>query len=418
MKNLKKPWLIASIVILAGVMVGWWAVQQRQRAALAENAAQSDAVEVRRMDLSEKVDATGDVVTEKNAALYSPYSATVKQIVAKPGDAVHKGDVLLILQLKDADLINYSAGWKSSLDQAQKNLQVARKALERQQILYKIQGTTIDDLESAQKDVATYQAQVEEYQLKIGSLTKNGVNNDNDIIVRAPFDAEVSWINVKLAESVATTDELLTLGGASAIRVEAEVDQGDINQIRVGLQASITANDQNRTIIPGIVTSFGSTGTTSSNVVTFPVVIQPSGNSDQSPVMTPNNHPSDRPGVKLPSPPKLTANHIANLLKSGMTVDVTIMVEPHPHVLAIPARAVREENGRAVVKLLNRGRYVPRTVQLGYKGADYVEVLSGLSEGDKVAVAKLALPSQSTGSSSKTQRNGMMGGAMGGPPPM
>ncbi|TCL68579.1 multidrug efflux pump subunit AcrA (membrane-fusion protein) [Hydrogenispora ethanolica] len=417
MKKMKQKLIILGIVILAGLAIGWLVIHQRQQAAQARVAAEFDVAEVRRMDLSEKVDATGDVVTEKNAAIYSPYSATVKQILAKPGDSVRQGDVLLILQLKDADLINYSAGWKSSLEQAQENLTIAQKALKRQQILYKIQGTTIDDLESAQTKVQQYQAQVAEYRLKLASLTKNGVNNNNEIIIKAPFDAEVSWIDVKLEETVATTDELLTLGGASAIRVEAAVDQGDINQIRVGQQASISANDQDRTLIPGAVTSFGSTGTTSSNVVTFPVVIKPTTTgSAASPAQQDRLNPGGQNGKKPQNSSKLAERNLANLLKSGMTVDVTIMVDPHPNVLAIPARAVLEEDGQTTVKVLKQGKYLSQKVQLGYRGTDYMEVLSGLREGEQVAVAKLQSSGQ-TSQSKQTRQGGMMGGP-GGPPPM
>ncbi len=448
MRNPKQKLIILAIVVLVGLAVGWLVVRQRQKAVLDEQANMFNSIEVRRMDLSDKIDATGNVVTEKNAAIYSPYSATVKQILVKPGDSVHKGDLLLVLQLKDADLINYSSSWKSSLEQSQENLKIAQKALERQQILYKIQGTTIDDLENAQSKVGQYQTEVAEYRQKLESLDKNGVDNNNNILIRAPFDAEVSWINVKLEGTVAITDELLTLGGDSAIRVEAAVDQGDINQIKIGLSAQINANDQNRTIVPGEVTSYGSTGTVTSNVVTFPVVIKPllQNRDASSPMAQEGGVRSQsapdglrtlrdrgigqsngftkrkRSGEDLtgfgnqPAPDRLRASqgalggndarqpggltmkqsgaNLNGLLKAGMTVDVTIMVNSHPNVLAIPARAITEQNGVSVVKVFKDGKFVSRKVRLGFKNADHVEVLSGLSEGELVAVPKLQLPDQ------------------------
>ncbi len=418
MKKLNRKWIILGLIAAGVLAAGWWVAQQRQKAALSSNEARFDSVEARRMDLSEKIDATGNVVTEKNAAIYPPYNATVKQILANPGDSVRQGDVLLILQLSDYDLINYSAGWKSSLEKTEENLRVAQKALERQQILFKIQGTTIDDLESAQSRVQQYETEVSEYRLKIASLTKNGVNNQNEIIIKAPFDAEVSWINVKLEETVATADELLTLGGASAVRVEASVDQGDINQIKVGQQASISANDQNRTLIPGEVTSFGSTGTISSNVVTFPVIIKPMTGNNRNPAARRDNDASKRQiEKKLSDRPQSAEKNLAGLLKSGMTVDVTIMVDPHPDVLAVPVRAIRKENGQTFVRVLKDGEYVSREVQLGFEGTDYVEILSGLSEGEQVAVARVQSTGPSSGGS-RSQRNGNTGRIRMGPPPM
>ncbi|TCL56504.1 RND family efflux transporter MFP subunit [Hydrogenispora ethanolica] len=408
MKNWKQKWMILGVAILIAFAAVWLVKQQRQQAALAEQTDAFNTIEVRRMDLSDRIDATGNVVTEKNAAIYPPYSATVKEILVRPGDSVRKGDILLILQLKDADLINYSSSWKSSLEQAQENLKVAQKALERQQILYKIQGTTIDDLENAQSKVWQHQTEVAEYRQKLDSLDKNGVDKNNNILIRAPFDAEVSWINVKLEETVANTDELLTLGGDRAIRIEAAVDQGDINQVAIGLPAEISANDQNRTIVPGEVISFGSTGTVTSNVVTFPVVIKPLLGSGSDSSLTPpergvgerrKQRGAIRNGDRGNPPPnsvmKRSRENLKGLLKAGMTVDVTIMVNAHPNVLAIPARAITGQNGDgAIVKVLKQGKFVSRKVRLGYKTADHVEILSGLTEGELVAVPKLQIPDQ------------------------
>jgi HlyD family secretion protein len=461
MKNQPKKLLITTgiifvvIVAIAGVAI------RRHKTEQTQSTIQYDTFQAKRMDLSEKIDATGDVITEKNGSLYSPYSATVNQILVKPGEAVHKGEVLLILQIKDADVINYAAGYKSSLDQAKSNLLTAQNALARQQALYKVQGTTIDDLENAQKAVRQYQAQVSEFTLKLGSLSKNGVDKDNNILITAPYDAEVSWINVKQAQSVSTTDELLTLGGASAIRVEAAVDQGDISQIREGQKALITANDENRSIVPGVVTSFGSTGTTSSSVVTFPVDIKPLGTdgsgvrplrtdgSDIKPLGTDGSgikplgtdgsdvgsdgNPNHRKNFNLKNRPSFRNNstgrpmgqhtdgtrsnppvqNIGKLLKSGMTVDVSIMVNAHPNVLAIPLRAVTQINGQSVVKVIKQGKYVAKKVQLGFTSEKYVEVLSGLSEGDEIAVPKTQFKNNE---SNNTRTGGRI--RMGGMPPM
>lgn len=420
MRNPQKSLPVIIIISLLSVCFsGWIIIRQLPKVKQAKNESSYDTTQVRRMDLSEKIDATGDVVTEKNASMYPPYSTTVKEIRVKPGDTVHKGDILLVLQLKDADLINYAATWKSSLDQAQDNLTVAQRALERQQTLYKIQGTTIDELESAQKAVKEYQSQITEYKLKLASLTKNGVDDQNNVLIRAPYDSEISWINVKLEEAVTTTNELLTLGGASALQVEANIDQGDISQIVEGQPASITANDENRTIIPGVVTSFGSTGTTSSNVVTFPVMITPS--KMKKPDFVNQNGKATSGFQKSPQPKnkdseKMAQQNLGQLLKSGMTVDVSIMINCHPNVLAIPIRAVTEVDGQTIVRVLNQGKYVTKKVQLGFKNEKFAEVLAGLAEGDLVAILKNKSP-YSGGSPNSTKSGGNLGGQMG-PPPM
>jgi len=55
--------------------------------------------------------------------------------------------------------------------------------------------------------------------------------------------------------------------------------------------------------------------------------------------------------------------------------------------LAVPASAVIDSGNRQVVLLdLGNGRYEPRDVKLGRTGDGFREVLSGVSEGDKVVV--------------------------------
>ncbi len=415
MPNLKKKTIVTLVILVIVLVGGGLAIRQMQQAAQAKSAAVLETAAVRRMDLSETIDATGEVTTEKNASIYSPYSATVKEILVKPGASVHKGDVLLVLQLKDTDLINYSSTWRSALDQARLKLNIAQQALKRQEILYKVQGTTIDDLESAQSLVKQYQEEVKDYELKLATLAKNGVDHSNNILIKAPFDADISWIDVKLEEAVTTSSELLTFGGNSVVRVQAAVDQGDIDQINIGLSAQITANDQNRTRIPGVVTSFGGTGTTSSNVVTFPVIIKPA--SDQSHAQ-PSRLPNP-PGAGNPPPVAATApqsQDMLRLLKTGMSVDVTITVSDHANVLAIPLQAVKLGDGAATVQVVADGKLVARQVKLGYQNTDYAEVLAGLREGEQVAVAQSA--AATTATKTKTNRGTMGGGPIGGPPPM
>ncbi len=418
MPNLKKKTIVTLVILVIALTGGGLAIRQMQQAAKVKSAAVLETAAVRRMDLSETIDATGEVTTEKNASIYSPYSATVKEILVKPGASVHKGDVLLVLQLKDTDLINYSSTWRSALDQARLKLNIAQQALKRQEILYKVQGTTIDDLESAQSLVKQYQEEVKDYELKLATLAKNGVDHRNNILIKAPFDADISWIDVKLEEAVTTSSELLTFGGNSVIRVQAAVDQGDIDQIRIGLSAQITANDQNRTLIPGVVASFGGTGTTSSNVVTFPVVIKPtSGKSPTQPSRSPNP-----PGAGNPPPDRATAPQsqaMLRLLKTGMSVDVTITVSDHANVLAVPLQAVKLRDGAATVQVVTEGKLVARQVKLGYRNTDYAEVLSGLRQGEQVAVVKTADGAAATAATkTKTNRGTVGGGPMGGPPPM
>jgi macrolide-specific efflux system membrane fusion protein len=68
-----------------------------------------------------------------------------------------------------------------------------------------------------------------------------------------------------------------------------------------------------------------------------------------------------------------------------MTASVTILLDPR-EALAIPAKAVRRERGRPTVHVRAGGEAVPREVKVGWKDGPWVEVASGLAEGDEVYV--------------------------------
>jgi macrolide-specific efflux system membrane fusion protein len=73
------------------------------------------------------------------------------------------------------------------------------------------------------------------------------------------------------------------------------------------------------------------------------------------------------------------------LLRPEMTASVRIQLEERV-VLALPAHALRREAGRTVVTVLIDGRPEPRHVRVGWRDGSWVEVLDGLTAGDRVLV--------------------------------
>jgi len=76
------------------------------------------------------------------------------------------------------------------------------------------------------------------------------------------------------------------------------------------------------------------------------------------------------------------------LLKPAMFAQVELPVGGASQVLTVPASAVIDSGVRQVVLVqLAEGRFEPRTVTLGMRGDDYVEVLDGVAEGEQVVTA-------------------------------
>jgi HlyD family secretion protein len=69
-----------------------------------------------------------------------------------------------------------------------------------------------------------------------------------------------------------------------------------------------------------------------------------------------------------------------------MTASVTIFLEQRQDVLAAPSKAVQREQGRTVVYVLDGRRVEPREIKVGWRDGRWIEVVSGLEEGETVLV--------------------------------
>ncbi len=75
-------------------------------------------------------------------------------------------------------------------------------------------------------------------------------------------------------------------------------------------------------------------------------------------------------------------------LKPGMYLEATMHPDPRPDVLVVPRKAlIRTEKKTIVITEIGRGHFRPVRVTVGVRSDHWVEVLSGLHEGDQVVVS-------------------------------
>ncbi len=345
-----------SLLVLTGLVLGWWWWNTANRNRQAQTNSLAGTVVAERRDLSEKIDATGTVVTAQNGDIHPAYEATVQQINHRAGERVKKGDLLMVLD--SSSLKEQWAAAEADVNKAKINLDQAQKELEQLNALFSAQGATVNEVEDARKQAALYQEELKLARFNLDQLREqpDGANqiaaDHRKLWIRAPFDGAISWVSVKPGDKVATGTLLLSLVPNGALEVEVSVDESEISRVKPGQKASIVLNDAAETELTGVVTRVGKTGSTESDVVVFPVTIQVDQASDK--------------------------------LRPGMSADVTVQATETGNVLAIPANAVVERGGRTLVRLWDAAgpKWVP--VELGVRSGSYVEVLSGLNEGDRI----------------------------------
>lgn len=177
--------------------------------------------------------------------------------------------------------------------------------------------------------------------------------------ISAPIRGTIVDKYYKQGENAETGRTLCTIFDLSSLTVTLNIDELDITKVSVGQQAVVTADAVAGKQYEGVITEVGINGAASAGVTTYPV--------------------------------KVEITQTEGLLP-GMNVDVSIVVEEHPDVLAVPADAV-QSGGRVLVKTADGSTgegaipgYEYVRVEVGASNEDFVEILSGLNEGDEIAV--------------------------------
>lgn len=364
----RKTIIIAAVSVVLAVALFLILSNRRNQNDLAQN---YDFFTVKRMDLNETVDATGNVLALEKKDLYADYEGAVEVINVKGGDSIKKGDVLITI--KSSVLKEEWQEANADLKQAELNLIQASALLSTELALNQVQKTNAIQLESYTHQVSLYREQVNQVKTRLKALEEKNdgyYRADNEkLFIRAPFDGQVAWINVQPGDKVMPQTLLGTAIKPDRFGVEAWIDQNDIDLVKPGQKATVNGKDLKQSENTGTVTEISVLGEENEEdeVVNFPVRIKLTG--------TPQG------------------------LQPGMSVDVTVLAEEHSDVLAIPAGSVTQKDGRDLAQVKRGNRLVSIAVELGLKQGKYWEVKSGLKVGDQVAVAKPELlAKQSTGS--------------------
>jgi multidrug efflux pump subunit AcrA (membrane-fusion protein) len=192
-----------------------------------------------------------------------------------------------------------------------------------------------------------------------------GLGNSKDdflkTVILAPFDGIVVSVGVKKNDVLSAIDyaskTAVQLVDTSQIKFEGKVDEIDILKIKTGQKALISVDAVPNKIFTGTVSFISPFGTPdTNNVVKFPITIL------------------------------LDSTDVA--LKGGLTATADIEIASVENALLVPLSAITTTSQGSVVTVVNEvtGRQEERQVTLGTQSLQFVEVRSGLKEGEKVVV--------------------------------
>jgi RND family efflux transporter MFP subunit len=344
--------LLVGLLIVASVVTAY--LLRTKAASPATTSDAQNIVTVTRRDIATKVKATGVIrpMVGAEVRVGSRVSGVVRRLYVHVGDAVRKGQ--LLAELDDRELVARHAEAASALDVTQANLQFARSERHRRRDLHAEGLVTTANLEAAERECA-----VAEKQYAQGQATLAYAETQLSYArVVAPISGVVSSVATQEGETVAASfsaPTFVTLLDLGRLEVRAYVDETDIGRIRVGQAALFTVDTYGDREVLGRVARVYPQAEIRDNVVNYITV------------------------VNFTSPPDL-------VLRPEMTTAVRIALDERQLVLALPLRAVRREGGRSFVVCQVGSETVRKWVTTGARDDAYTELVTGLSEGERVVV--------------------------------
>lgn len=306
--------------------------------------------------ISSTVTATGTVEPVKQVEVGTQVSGIISKIFVDYNSVVKEGQLIAELDMSVL---------QTELESSRANLNASKVEYDYQQRNYqRIKGLYDKELVSAtefEQAQYSYDKAKFSYSQAQSNYTK-AQKNIGYAKIYSPIDGVVLSRAVDEGQTVASgfsTPTLFTIANdLTAMRVIANVDEADIGQVKEGQRVEFEVDAYPEDTFQGSVTQVRLQATTTSNVVTYQVVID-----------APN------PDLKL---------------KPGLTANITIYTLDKNDVIAVPVRALRftpegeKYRENTVWKQLADGKLEPASVTTGVNDGVQVEILEGLQFGDRV----------------------------------
>lgn len=184
--------------------------------------------------------------------------------------------------------------------------------------------------------------------------------------VLAPINGTLIYRAFEQGQTFTTADAILVM--SDRLTVKAQVDETDIALIKLEQKATITLDAYPDKKFPAHVDQIAYDAKTVNNVTTYIVDVLP----EQAP----------------------------EFMRSGMTANVSFLIESKPDVLLTRTEAVKRKDGKSFVLLAQKGSVPVETeIEVGATDGKKIEIVGGIGEGDILLIPQMKTDDGGKGSS-------------------
>lgn len=336
---------------------------------------------VKRGNIESVVLTNGVIYPSKLVNVGAQVSGMIDKMNVEIGDNINKGDLIAQIDsltqqnaLKEAEASLKSINAQYVAKKAQ--IKAAQAEFSRKKNMLVDGATSQVEYDTAESTLAVYRAELDQLSAE---KEKAVINVDNAKLnlgyttISSPTDGTVIYVSVEEGQTVNTnqsTPSIVELAQLDMMTVKAQVSEADIINVRPGQEVYFTILGATGKKYPGVLRAIESgptllTGDDSTLIIGDDEAIYYNALFD--------------------------VENTDNLLRFGMTAQVSIILESAEDALLVPSQVLMKKPGpnpsyQVLVK--NDEQVEPRDVAVGINNKIYAQILSGLDEGDEIVIGQ------------------------------
>lgn len=294
----------------------------------------AEAFLVQPQSVSETVEVAGSLIPMEETKIQAEVSGRVVHLNVKEGGTVSKG--VILVKLFDGDL-------QTQLKKLQVQLQIAEKTLERQEELLKINGISQQDYDLIGLNVENLKIDMQAVKINISKTE-----------IRAPYTGQLGLRNISLGSFISPSDIITTIREVDQLKLEFAIPERYAQSVEKGYQVSFKVDG---------------------NDVAYKAAV----------IATENNIDISTRTLKVRALVKAQGTGLI----PGVFAHVNLQLGKNSKALMIPSQAIIPQARNKQVIVYKNDSIQFKVIETGVRDSAYVEITSGLHEGDTVIISGL-----------------------------
>ncbi|MDQ0203923.1 efflux RND transporter periplasmic adaptor subunit [Pectinatus haikarae] len=348
------------------------------------------AVSAEKKDLLKNISLVGQTVPKAQVDIAAKYPGKIENVSAALGQQVSSGQVLIREDADDAaltvsvdqhaynqavaDARTTQVQLNANYDKAKADYDKAFATYQRNKNVYDVGGISADDMDTAQQQVEDARAALNSIENQMDGGTASSVTSaqeniakaksslaaaqkqKNDMYLTSSINGTIGYRQVEAGDMVTAGQKLLSVYDNSVMYVDYQVSEQDLPAFSLGNSLSVNIESLSNSFDGSIIYI---SPTIDSSTMTYVL----------------------RVSVENPD----------GLLRGGMFAHAVLKSILRSNVITVPKAAVIAKNGKNYVFIINADNTVTqKEISVGASGDEDEEIISGLSDGENVAVDNLS----------------------------